>query len=166
MAVRLFALHLEACDPKKCTTKKLARFRLIKTYPKAHLLPRVVVVLKADAGFVLSRGDAPAAESGGLGVIDTSWKRGPFPDLPHPRQRALPYLLAANPVNYGKPFVLSSVEALAAGLVILGHEEQAELILSKFSWGGQFLTLNREPLSEYAVARTSAEVLDAQAKFV
>ena len=166
MDVWLFALHLEACDPKKCTAKKLARFGMITTYSRAHRLPRGGVVLKADAGFVLSREDAPAAQSGGLGVIDTSWKRGPFPDLPNHRQRALPYLLAANPVNYGKPFVLSSVEALAAALVILGHEEQAKLILLKFAWGGRFLTLNAEPLSEYANARTGAEVVEAQKLFV
>jgi len=166
MAIPLFALHLEACDPKKCTTKKLARFGLITTHAKAHRLPRGGIVLHPEAGVALSREDAAAAESGGLGVIDTSWKRGPFPDLPHHRQRALPYLLAANPVNYGKPFVLSSVEALAAALVILGHEDQAKLILSKFSWGGQFLTLNREPLGEYVKARTRADVVAAQALFV
>src|SRR3990170_1817525 len=166
VAVALFALHSEACDPKKCTSKKLARFRLMTTHAKAHQLPRGGVILHPEAGVALSREDAPAAESGGLGVIDTSWKRGPFPPLPNHRQRALPYLLAANPVNYGKPFVLSSVEALAAALVILGHAEQAKAILGKFAWGEQFLTLNAVPLSAYSAARTSAEVVEAQSQFL
>jgi len=139
---------------------------MITTYGKTHQLPRGGVILNPEAGVALSPADAPKAESGGLGVIDTSWKRGPFPKLLNHRQRALPYLLAANPVNYGKPFVLSSVEALAAALVILGHEEQAKIILAKFAWGGQFLTLNREPLREYEKARTSADVVAAQALFV
>lgn len=166
MDVKLFALHLEACDPKKCTSKKLARFGMIATFAKAHQLPRRGVILHPEAGVALSRADAAEAEPGGLGVIDTSWKRGPFPQLPSHHQRALPYLLAANPVNYGKPFVLSCVEALAAALVILGHDGQAKTILGKFTWGEQFLTLNAVPLTEYARAHTSAEVVDAQAKFV
>jgi pre-rRNA-processing protein TSR3 len=58
------------------------------------------------------------------------------------------------------------VEALAAALIILGHEEQAKCILSKFSWGDQFLTLDREPLSEYEKARTSADAVEAQKLFV
>ena len=166
MPIPLFALHLDACDPKKCTAKKLARFGMIATHAKVRQLPRNGVILQPEAGVALSREDAPAAESGGLGVVDTSWKRGEFPELPHHRQRALPYLLAANPVNYGKPFVLSSVEALAAALVILGHDDQARTILSKFSWGDQFLILNAEPLSEYRAARTSSEVVAAQSEFV
>lgn len=166
MDIRLFALHLEACDPKKCTSKKLARFGMIATFAMAHQLPRRGVVLHPEAGVALSREDAAEAESGGLGVIDTSWKRGPFPQLPNHRQRALPYLLAANPVNYGKPFVLSSVEALAAALVILGYDEQARTILGKFTWGEQFLTLNAVPLAAYSAARTSVEVVEAQNQFL
>src|SRR3989442_559705 len=80
--------------------------------------------------------------------------------------RALLYLLAANPVNYGKPFVLSSVEALAAALVIFGRPEEARAILSKFTWGGQFLALNQEPLDAYALAEDSAGVVRAQADFI
>jgi len=77
----------------------------------------------------------------------------------------LPYLLAANPVNYGKPFVLSSVEAFAAALVILGHPDEAVSILSKFAWGEQFMVLNREPLAAYAAAEDSSGVVAAQAEF-
>jgi len=77
-------------------------------------------------------------------------------------ERALPFLVAANPVNYGKPFKLSTVEALAAGLIILGERSQAELILSKFNWGHVFLKLNHEPLQEYAAAKNSAEVVRIQ----
>lgn len=82
------------------------------------------------------------------------------------RDRALPFLVAANPVNYGKPFKLSTVEALAAGLVILGELEQAQEILSKFKWGHVFLELNREPLQEYAAAKNSAEVVEIQMSYM
>jgi len=76
--------------------------------------------------------------------------------------RALPFLLAANPVNYGTPFRLNSVEAFAAALYILGQKEQAERILGKFSWGLGFLELNRAPLEEYSKAKNSAEVIEIQ----
>jgi len=69
-------------------------------------------------------------------------------------------------VNYGKPFKLSTVEALAAGLVILGEPEQARSILSKFNWGYVFLELNREPLAEYAAAADSTEVVKIQAAYL
>jgi pre-rRNA-processing protein TSR3 len=74
--------------------------------------------------------------------------------------------VAANPVNYGKPFQLSTVEALAAAMIILGERAAAELLLSKFSWGHVFLDLNREPLSEYASARDSAEVIRIQGHYL
>jgi len=118
----------------------------------------------------VSKADAPRAERHGLSVLDVSWKqaekRGRFPIVPQATGRALPYLLAANPVNYGKPFVLSSAEAFAAALVIFGHDEEARAILSKFAWGGQFLALNREPLDAYAEARDSSGVVAAQSEFI
>jgi pre-rRNA-processing protein TSR3 len=44
--------------------------------------------------------------------------------------------------------------------------EQAEKILSKFSWGHVFLELNREPLQEYAAAKDSSEVVQIQAAYL
>jgi pre-rRNA-processing protein TSR3 len=75
-------------------------------------------------------------------------------------------MLAANPVNWGKPMRLSSVEALAASLYILGERKQAETILSKFTWGMNFIKLNQEPLDRYAGASSSAEVVGIQADYV
>jgi len=80
--------------------------------------------------------------------------------------RALPFLLAANPVNWGKPFKLSTLEAFSASLYILGEREQAERLLRLYTWGEQFYNLNREPLEEYASARTSEEVVERQFLFV
>ena len=164
--VRLAALALEQCDPKRCTARKLIRFGLLEAASRAGRLPPGSVVLHPEGEHVLSMEDRDAVERRGLAVVDSSWKRGPVPAIPRHPTRALPFLLAANPVNYGKPFLLSSVEALAGALWILGHASEASEILSKFGWGTQFLTLNREPLDDYARAKTRADVLAAQAEFI
>jgi len=164
--IRLLGYHAGQCDPKKCTSLRLERFGLMTFVPRPSALPRGVVLLTPNAERALAPSDAPRAERRGLAVVDVSWKRNVFPAVPQATPRALPYLLAANPVNYGKPFRLSSVEALAAALMIFGHMEPARAILAKFAWGEQFLALNREPLAAYADARDSAGVVAAQAEFI
>jgi pre-rRNA-processing protein TSR3 len=74
--------------------------------------------------------------------------------------------MAANPVNFGKPCKLSSIEALAATLYILGEKERAHALLSKVSWGIRFLEVNREPLELYADAKDSSEVIKIQEFYV
>lgn len=41
---------------------------------------------------------------------------------------AVPFLIASNPVNYGKPWRLNCVEALAAGFYLTGHDDWAEVL--------------------------------------
>lgn len=164
--VKLYAYHLEQCDPKRCTTRKLARFGMITYVPRRRRFPSGCIVLHPEGDHVLSIEDRDRAESKGLAVIDSSWKKGAVPHIPGGPTRALPYLLAANSVNYGKPFVLSSVEAIAAALIILGYPKDAEAVLAKFGWGIQFLALNREPLEAYATATSRADLLAAQAEFI
>jgi len=168
--IRLFAYHAGQCDPKKCTARKLQRLGLLTLVPRIASLPGGTILLTPEGERALSPADGPRAQRHGLSVLDLSWnitqKVGGFPAAPQAVGRALPYLVAANPVNYGKPFLLSSAEALAAALTILGEGEHAREVLSKFAWGEQFLALNREPLEAYAKAADSAGVVAAQAQFI
>ena len=79
--------------------------------------------------------------------------------------RCLPVLIAGNPVNFGKATKLSTVEALAAALYIVGYEDQAGELLSIFKWGHTFLELNHERLESYKNARHSTEIVEMQQRF-
>jgi len=48
----------------------------------------------------------------------------------------------------------------------MGEKDQAKFVMSKFSWGEQFLILNAEPLERYSQARTSGEVVKVQADYL
>lgn len=146
-------------DPEKCTAKKLARFDLAELHHSARATPPGIV-LNPFAEQALSPADADADR---LVALDCSWETAKAEafDLDG-RQRSLPFLVAGNPVNYGTPFQLNTVEAFAGALWILGRDEQAEQVLSKFRWGQTFLDLNAEPLRRYADCADSTAVLDVQ----
>ena len=82
------------------------------------------------------------------------------------RHRSLPFLVAANPVNYGKPFRLTTAEALAGALTILGDRDRAAELLSKVGRNKTFLELNDEPLTRYAACADSSEVVAVQNEYL
>lgn len=161
---------LEQCDPKKCSAKKLVRMGFATGYGHMEDVPRKMVLLSPFSDKALSQEDLALALEKGLLALDCSWKKAEegFPIIKRrrPVQRALPFLVAVNPVNFGHPGMLSTVEALAAALIILGRRAAGERMLEIYNWGHNFLTVNEEPLREYEKAATSAEVVKAQAKFV
>jgi len=152
-------------DPEKCTARKLAKFDLA-TLHRSHSETPYGVVLNPHAEQALSPADRPA-DGGALVALDCSWESaGEARFSLAGDHRALPYLVAANPVNFGRPMELTTVEALAAALVIFDEREQAEAILSKFTWGETFLELNAEPLQRYADCADSGEVVAVQQEYL
>lgn len=116
----------------------------------------------------MSPADRAIVESNGVSVIDCSWKQLdtiPFGKL-HGQNRLLPFLVAANPVNYGRPLKLSCAEALAATLYITGFKEEAKAVMNKFKWGHSFITLNAELLEQYSKANSSKEVVAIQNRYI
>ena len=160
--VRLVVYHANEDDPKKCTAKKLHRFGYAALEKNIRRLPYHAVLLNPFAEKSLSREDLQNAKDHGLVALDCSWKTAEqsFEFLETTTiSRALPFLLAANPVNYGKPFQLSTLEAFAAALYILGEVEHAKEIVGINTWGHSFLELNREPLEDYRQSRDIAELV-------
>jgi rRNA small subunit aminocarboxypropyltransferase len=167
--IPLVVFHADEDDPKKCTARKLHRFGYATLVRTMRRLPYHAVLLDPFAEKCLSREDFDNAALHGIVALDCSWKTAER-TFQHVEKtmypRALPFLLAANPVNYGKPFQLSTMEAFAAALYILGKKAQAEKIVGIYTWGPNFLGLNREPLEEYRLARTSAEVVSLMKKYI
>jgi len=162
----LLIYHLGQDDRKKCTARRLARFGLARQVHHAREIPHHAVVLSPGAEKALSPQDRRRSC---IAAVDCSWKKAEevFSSLPATAaRRALPYLVAANPVNYGRPAQLSTAEALAAALYILGDVPGAHLLMGKFKWGPHFLTLNHEPLEAYRTAGSSREVVRRMQAFV
>jgi pre-rRNA-processing protein TSR3 len=161
----LFAILLKQDDPSKCTATKLAKFHLLKSIVRPR---HDTLVLNPFSRFCLTPNDR--ALSATLCVIDCSWERSDT-ILQNRKWRSysflrrLPALLAGNPVNYAKMGKLSSVEALAGALLILGYDSEAFAILDKFKWGHTFYELNSHVLQEYSRAENVGEVYDIQRQY-
>ncbi|MCX6686157.1 MAG: DUF367 family protein [Methanoregula sp.] len=160
----LVAYRDNSCDPRKCTVKKLERAGFIRLVKKISQIPRNTLLLDPTAEQALSPTDRSVKS---ITVLDCSWEVLDTGAVSSWRiRRALPFLVAANPVNFGKPCMLSSVEALAGALFIMGEKDQARAILGKVSWGVRFLEVNKEPLELYAAAKDSTEVVKIQDLFM
>ncbi|EQC40986.1 hypothetical protein, variant [Saprolegnia diclina VS20] len=155
------------CDAKRCTGRKLCRLGYVKSMkPGAHFRG---IVLSPHGEKVVSREDLSIVTSIGISVIDCSWARVqemPIKQIKSGSHRLLPMLVAANTVNYGKPFKLTCVEAIAATLYIVGMQDEAIQLMDEFPWGMEFLKLNAEALDAYAACETSEEVQVAQETYL
>ena len=141
---KIYCVHYNECDPRKCTALKLKKLNLLKVIKNFEGIVRKSITLNPFAQKDLTLNDRELVLKYGLTVIDCSWKNTlKLAKLDRGNYRKLPSLIAANPINYGKWGKLSSVEALAAGLYITNFNDYGDLLLSKFSWGIQFKDLNK-----------------------
>jgi pre-rRNA-processing protein TSR3 len=133
-----------------------------------RFLPKRAIVLNPFSEIAFSPADKQRIEDSGLAALDCSWEHAQKVLRAHVRgtSRCLPFLIAGNPVNYGVGTKLSTVEALAAALYIVGFNEEASKLLSIFKWGHTFVDINRERLESYATAQDSAEVVKMQQHFM
>jgi pre-rRNA-processing protein TSR3 len=166
--LRIVVYQAKQCDPKKCTALKMKRHNLVRVVHRIRYLPRWATVLNPFSKVALSPADRESTEVKGLAAIDCSWVHADdmFEVLRRGVSRCLPYLIASNPVNYGIPTKLSTVEALSAALYIMGFREEAKRLLSIFKWGLNFIELNRKFLESYSEATDSGHVVRLQEEFI
>lgn len=160
---KIYIYQMHQDDPHKCTSARLIRFKLarpIHAINNRSSTLRNSIVLNPFAKEVLFPGDRTAIEEWGIIVIDCSWAKvdGTFSKRFIGENLRLPILLAGNPINYGHPQKLSSVEALTAALFIANFTREAENLMRSFKWGHTFIQLNRRPLKDYSLARSRQEI--------
>jgi len=169
--VSVHAVWLAQDDPKKNTAVLASKRGNLKLHKRINTLPKRGVILEPLCGKVFGPEDHDLLINGGSLVgLDCSWahiEESVTQVMKRTRlqPRMLPLLLAANPVNWGKPGRLTTAEALATVLYLIGREEQARDVLGAFRWGERFFELNKEPLDAYAQAQSSAELVELQFEF-
>jgi pre-rRNA-processing protein TSR3 len=123
------------------------------------------IILSPSGPQAVSPADREHIERFGIGLIDCSWNKieeFDFSKLPKRNNRLLPWLVAANTINYGRPWRLNCVEALSATLYIIGEKEEARAVFDGFSYGEEFLRLNGEVLELYSQCKDGKEVVKVQ----
>jgi pre-rRNA-processing protein TSR3 len=162
--LNIYALELCQDDPVKCTAKKMIHMDLAKGVGRKFHASDTTLVLNPYAHRMLS---PPDRDAKGVLVVDCSWNQAQeiFFKRLGGKHRRVPLLLPTNPVNYARPGMLSSVEAVAATLYILGEVEQAEAYLAIYKWGPNFLTLNHDPLESYRECKSEGKVLQQEREY-
>src|SRR2546429_5365694 len=117
--MNVFVIDYGQDDPAKCTAKKMAHMGLATEVTRKFHASNTTIVLNPFAGTVLSPLDAGCKS---ILAIDCSWNLAQevFFRKIGGKHRRLPALLAANPTNYSRLGLLSSVGAGAAAPFILG----------------------------------------------
>mmetsp|Transcript_30536 Transcript_30536/g.89260 ORF Transcript_30536/g.89260 Transcript_30536/m.89260 type:complete len:363 (+) Transcript_30536:64-1152(+) len=155
------------CDPKRCTGARLARRGVFQSMPLRQ--PFRGLVLSPNGTKSVSPADADILDEHGLSVIDCSWARLaeiPFKQMRSGHHRILPWLVAANTVNYGVPGKMSCAEAAAATLYICGRVDAAKAVMAEFGWGSEFIRLNKELLEIYRQCKDADEVVEKQKEWL
>jgi pre-rRNA-processing protein TSR3 len=78
----------------------------------------------------------------------------------------VPYLVAANPTNYGRPWRLNCAEAIAAAFHICGRPAWAAMLLESFGYGEEFVRINAQLLDRYAACTSEEEVKKAEEEWL
>ena len=169
--VSVHAVWLAQDDPKKNTAVLASKRGNLKLHKRINTLPKRGIILEPMCGKVFGPEDHALIINGGslVGLV-CSWAHieesvAQVMRRTRLQPRMLPLLLAANPVNWGKPGRLTTAEALATVLYLIGRVKQARDVLGAFRWGERFFELNKEPLDAYAQAQTSAELVELQFEF-
>ena len=169
--VPLHIIHLNQDDPKKCTAKKMEKYENAIVHNRISKSPKRGFLLNPRSNNLLGPDDKRMIDLGAsLVALDCSWKQidaslNSIEMNTKLVSKSLPLVLAANEISWGKPGRLSTVEAFAISLWILGKERQAKKILQPFRFGQQFLELNKEPLVAYSSAKSNEELEKLQWDF-
>lgn len=161
--VRLAMWDFGQCDPKRCSGVKLKRLgyvRILGLRDSFHGL-----VLSPIGTEVISPSDKELMLNAGVAVVDCSWKQLDHTNVAQLRarhHRLLPYLVASNTVNYGKPWRLNCAEAFAACLAIFDMQEAAEELMNQFKWGHSFFEMNGGLIERYKKCKSSEEMIAVQ----
>jgi pre-rRNA-processing protein TSR3 len=154
--LNVFVIDYGQDDPTKCTARKMVHMGLATEVTRKFHASNTTIVLNPFSGQLLTPIDIGCKS---ILAIDCSWNLAKeiFFRKMGGKHRRLPALLAANPTNYSRMGILSSVEAVAATMFILGEKKEAESYLAIYKWGPTFQTLNDELLTAYASARDEIE---------
>ncbi len=156
--------YFNQCDKKRCSGWRMIKLGIaqqVKTFQMKNS-----IILSPFTNHVISKQDLPIFDRWGIVGVDASWKQidqrmiKTIFSSGHPR--ILPFLVAANPVNYGRPTKLNTAEAISAALYIMGRKDLAEELMTPYNYGEEFFRINEERLEAYAAAEDSDSVIDAQ----
>ena len=164
--IKLSMLYFDQCDPKKCTGKKMERLGLLKEIKFNRNYGGIL--LTPNGKKICSIEDHDIIATKGICVIDCSWAKFEemHLDLHKIETRSLPFMVAVNPVNFGKAYKLSCAEAFAACLFLGGFEKEARFILDHFKWGEHFFKVNEELFGKYKGIKSQDELKEIQEKYI